>query len=137
MNDVFMTLIIPTTHVELARTIAATLESGGLGMFTTPLSPTGGDPITHYISTGYVPGTWHPIVPMKEWTMNMDGQWELVNTTTGDIPRLLELCAEKELVVSQEEVDALFTAADITAQDPFVAMQRLGIMLITPSVEEM
>lgn len=54
MNWTHRTLIVEAAHVELARTLAAAAADSGLGMFTTPLSATGAEPATHYISAGLI-----------------------------------------------------------------------------------
>jgi hypothetical protein len=52
--DIFQTIIVTEEEAPAARAKAAETP-GGEGMFTTPLSPTGLSPVTHYISSGYVP----------------------------------------------------------------------------------
>jgi hypothetical protein len=52
--DIFATLIVTAANVDKARTIAAQF-TGGDGMFTAGLSPTGAEPATHYIASGWVP----------------------------------------------------------------------------------
>jgi hypothetical protein len=52
MIDVERTLIVTAANVPLARALASGLSSGGVGMFTAGLSPTGTLPATHYISSG-------------------------------------------------------------------------------------
>jgi hypothetical protein len=58
--DVFRTIIVPADNVEAFRTQAATVP-GGEGMFITPLSPTGQEPATHYISSGFIPAIELPV----------------------------------------------------------------------------
>jgi len=52
--DIFATIIVPAAQAQAARTIAAQF-TGGEGMFTSELSPTGAEPATHYIASGWVP----------------------------------------------------------------------------------
>lgn len=49
-----VTIIVPATHVDQAREIGAALDSAGVGMYTTALSPSGAEPATHYVSSGLV-----------------------------------------------------------------------------------
>lgn len=56
---VHRTIIVPAPFVEPARNACAALAgSGGAGMFTVPLSPTGAEPATHYASTGLIEDTF-------------------------------------------------------------------------------
>lgn len=55
MGDVFRTLIVPSAAAPSAREAAAGISSDCAGMWSTPVSPTGSDPATHYISSGFVP----------------------------------------------------------------------------------
>lgn len=55
MAEIFRTMIVQEAVVLDARAIAVdVLGPVGNNMFTSPLSPTGEVPITHYISSGYV-----------------------------------------------------------------------------------
>lgn len=47
--DQFRTVIVDAANVAQARSLASE------GLFTTPCSPSGNDPATHYISSGYMP----------------------------------------------------------------------------------
>jgi hypothetical protein len=89
--DIFQTIIVTAAEAPAARAKAAE-TSGGEGMFTTALSPTGLLPATHYISSGFMP----------------------------------------------EVITMSLTAADMTPDDPFVAMERLGLKIANdvPVVEQ-
>jgi len=52
--DIFATIIVTADKAEQARTIAAEIP-GGEGMLTAGLSPTGAEPATHYIASGWIP----------------------------------------------------------------------------------
>ncbi len=52
--DIFATIIVPAAQAQSARDAAAQIP-GGEGMFTAGLSPTGAEPATHYIASGWVP----------------------------------------------------------------------------------
>ena len=52
--DIFATIIVPSSQAQAARDAAAQIP-GGEGMLTAGLSPTGAEPATHYISSGWVP----------------------------------------------------------------------------------
>jgi uncharacterized protein YjdB len=51
-KEIFRTVIVTAAEKSRAQEIAAEF-SGGAGMFTAALSPTGRKPATHYISTGF------------------------------------------------------------------------------------
>jgi len=133
--DAFRTLIIPAAHVDLARAIAASFGPGGDGMWTTPLSATGLDPASHYISSGFVPEQFAYMVPCQTWEQHEDGTWTLVSADPGDAVAVYENATAQGVITTQAEIDALFAVADVTAQEPFVAMGRLGLAIINPVME--
>jgi hypothetical protein len=127
--DIFRTLIVPTANVELARQIAASFGPGGSGMWTTPLSATGAEPASHYISSGYVPPGYGYLVPLQTWQQDQDGTWVMTGSEPGDPVAVYNHCVEAGVPCTQADVDALFAAADVTEQEPFTAMGRLSIMI--------
>lgn len=128
--DIFRTLIVPAANVNLARAIATSFGPGGEGMWTTPLSASGLAPATHYISTGYVPPEYGYLVPLQVWEVDEDGDWVLVASEPGDPVAVYEAATAQGVVCTQADVNALFAAADVTEQEPFVAMGRLGVKII-------
>lgn len=133
--DIFRTLIVPAANVSLARDIAASFGPGGEGMFTTPLSASGIDPATHYISTGYVPPEYGYLVPLQVWALNEEGNWVLVESEPGDPVAVYTAATAQGVVCTQADVDALFAAADVTEQEPFTAMGRLDLTIINPPLD--
>ena len=132
--DIFRTLIVPAANVELARQIAASFGPGGVGMWTTPLSASGSGQATHYISSGYVPPEYGYLVPLQVWAQDESGNWVLVSSEPGDPVAVYTAATAQGVVCTQADVDALFAAADVTEQEPFVAMGRLGLKIISPPV---
>ena len=138
MSDSFRTLIVPTSQVDLAREIAAAFGPGGVGMFRAALSADGNEPATHYCSTGYIPPQFAGMVPCQYWAQDEDGNWEETGEDPGDpwsvyyavtVPATDE---DGNVVrpgddVTFEEIEALFAAADVTQQNPYVAFKRMGI----------
>ena len=133
--DIFRTLIVPAASVDLARAIATSFGPGGEGMWITPLSASGLAPATHYISTGYVPPEYGYLVPLQVWTQDEDGDWVLVASEPGDPVAVYEAATAQGVICTQADVDALFAAADVTEQEPFVAMGRLGLTIINPPLD--
>lgn len=128
MTDAFRTLILPAAVTPLARQIAATLSPGGIGMWTTGLSPTGAEPATHFISTGLISPEFAHIVPDQTWE-EVDGAWTQTGSTPGNPEAVTEACNAAGLEVTLAQVLAVFDAADVTEQEPLTAMSRLGLSL--------
>lgn len=135
MTDVFRTLIVPAADAPLVREIAASFGPGGVGMFTTPLSASGADPASHYISSGYIPADFAYLVPSQTYEQDEDGAWTLVSSEPGDPVAVYEAATAQGVVCTQADVDAIFASADVTAQEPFVAMARLGLAIVNPVME--
>lgn len=53
MADTFATIIVTAAQAQAARDAAAQFP-GGEGMLTAPLSASGNEPATHYVSSGHV-----------------------------------------------------------------------------------
>lgn len=134
MMDIFRTLIVPAANVDLARSIAASFGPGGAGMWTTPLSVTEQEPASHYISSGYIPAAFAYLVPCQTWTQE-DGVWVMTGSEPGDPVAVYEAASQAGVECTQADVDALFAVADVTVQDPFVAMGRLGVQIINPPID--
>ena len=127
----FRTLIIPTSQAQLARDIAATLSpTAGQNMWITGLSATGNAPATHYVSTGLISPEFAALVPEQVWEQDANGDWTLVGSTPGDPVLCYQMCVAAGMSVTQAEVDAVYAAADVTAQEPFVAMGRMGLQMV-------
>lgn len=139
MSDTFLTLIVPASQVSLARNIAAAMDPGGVGMWITPLSSTGQEPSSHYVSTGWVPEAWQAVVPTQTWEQDSEGAWIKVSETPGNPLFVYERAIEAGIECTQEEVDALFASVDVTQQDPWTAFARLGLIMVelpTPEVPD-
>jgi hypothetical protein len=130
MADVFRTLIVPFAQVDLARQVAA-IFPGGEGMWTTPLSVDGLEPRTHYISSGYVPENYQTMVPCQYWEQGEDGEWVETGSYAGDPVAVYEAVTAAGVECTQAQINALFASADVTEQDPFVAMGRLNLQIIS------
>ena len=127
--DIFRTLILDATVTPLAQQIAATLSPAGAGMWTTGLAATTEGPATHYISTGYIGPEFAHMVPLQVWEQ-VEGEWIITATEPGNPEAVTAACNAAGLEVTLEEVEAIFAVADVTEQEPFVAMGRLGLVLV-------
>ena len=116
-------MIVPVDHVDLARVLCATLAGeGGSGMFTTPLSPTGDYPPTHWISSGLIEDAFADLLPLLS-----------VDVTdaplAGHPDHVCTLAHDAGMAVSYDDIVRLFSAVDVSAQPPHAALERLGLAL--------
>jgi len=123
MTDwIHRTFVAPAAIVEAARNIASCVHPAGHGMFSTPLSPTGMFPATHYISSGRVEDVW--LTPLSD-------------------PAILYAAAQQGaadqgivLTATQEDAARLLTEGDITGEEGFAVMARLGLMMCVVEDDE-
>lgn len=135
--DVYRNLIVPANQAPLARLIAATLDPVNCSdMFTTGLSPTGNEPATHYISSGGISERFAALVPFTVWAQDPDGQWVEVSHDPGKPEKTYELCIQAGLDVTLEAIEVMYASADVTAENPWAAMARMGLQLVRPPVPE-
>lgn len=126
MSWVHRCIIVPVDHVDLARSLCATLAGdGGSGMFTTALSATGQDPATHYISSGLIEQSFADLLPL------------LIQTETGmekinqGQPEIIHAAAQQAgLTLDQQDIERLLAAVDVSDQSPFEAMERMGVRMV-------
>ena len=133
--DTFATLIITAADAPLARAIAASFGSGGMGMFTTPLSASGLDPATHYISSGYIPSEFVSLAPSTTWAQDEEGNWIVVDHYPGDAATVFAYATQAGIDCALEDVEGVFARSDCSPQEPFVAMSRLGLSIVNPPME--
>ena len=126
----FRTLIIPSAHVQLARDLAAAIDpAGSQGLFMTPL--TNGQTVTHYISTGIVSEAFAEPLPCTTWAEDENGAWVQVSHWPGMPEAVAQMAGQLDppFDVSAAEIEVAFAASDISEQEPFVAMARMGLSL--------
>lgn len=99
-------MIVHASIAETCSELAAGLTPAGAGMWTTPLSPTGEEPATHYISSGLVDQVLADLLESPE-----------------------ELAAGTGITLA--EAQSILSAADVSQDDPQSAMARLGLSLIS------
>lgn len=126
----FRTLITTAATTPLARDIAATLSPAGANMWITGLSATGNAPATHYVSTGLISPEFAALVPEQTWEQDENGDWTQTGSTPGDPVLCYQMCVAAGMSVTQAQIDAVYAAADVTAQEPFVAFGRLGLVMV-------
>ena len=108
MDWVHRTIIVPDAVVVPARMACEALAgAGGSGMYTTPLSPTGELPATHWISSGLIEQSFADLLANPDTLA-------AVATQAGIDPAPLV---------------AIIAASDITDEPADVALARLGLQL--------
>lgn len=129
--SLFRTIIVNEDNVALARQLCA-LEAGGAGMLTTGLSIDGSAPATQFISSGECPPLIVQYCPVQTWEQQEDGTWVETGSTPGDAQAVFDAsqAADPPMVCTLADIEALFAASDITEQDPWVALGRLGLKLV-------
>ena len=133
MSDVFRTMILESRDVALGRAIANMFAGSDQHMWQTGLSATGLPPATHYISTGYVPEGYQVMAPWQIWEQDPEtGQWKLVDSYPGRPDIVYGACqqAQPPVECTLQDIEGLYARADMTPQDPWVAMGRLGLQLV-------
>jgi len=111
-----VTIVVPASLVDAARNLAECLAPGGHGMYITGLSADGNEPATHYISSG----------TMQVAFINLlsDASATHAAAEQGAVQQGLTLTA------TLADCEALVAQSDISADEPFSAMARLGLQLV-------
>lgn len=114
MSYIHRCLIVPAAQQALAREMVLLL--GGepaREMFTTGLSADGDLPYTHYISSGMIEEQFGPVLadPL------------IMSAYAIELGRVLTTVLE---------CTTLLAACDITEEDPFPALERMGLVMLTP-----
>lgn len=130
---VYRTLIVPAAFQALAQTLCETAAEGdaGKGMYTTALSANGQEPASHYISSGYIEDVFAGILPLTSVTpAEAEGEPDVVTTAPGQPEVVVQIAEQAGMPVPLETIQALFAAVDVSEQEPFVAMARLGVKMV-------
>ena len=127
-------IIIPASAQAKAQALCAGLAGpAGAGMFITGLSASGNAPATHYISAGPISSDMAALLPCKSVTTDAQGNQQI--TTTPGHPELVPAIADKAgITVTRAQIDALYAAIDVSDQEPFAALDRLGFKLVQTSL---
>ena len=146
MTDVFRSMILVAADAPLIRDIADMFAGGPQHMWQTGLSTDGKAPATHYIATGYVPEGYQQMAPWQEWEQNPEtGQWVMTFSYAGRPDIVWHACQQPmpdndppqpKVACTLEEVEMAFARADMTSQDPWVALGRLGLQIVQPEPQQ-
>ena len=142
MPDVFRTMIITAADAPLVRSIADMFAGSPQHMWQTGLSADGKAPATHYIATGYVPEGYQQMAPWQEWEQNPEtSQWVMTDSYPGRPDIVWQACQQPipdsdppqpKVPCTLEQVEGAFQRSDMTSQDPWVALGRLGLQIVQP-----
>ena len=145
MTDVYRCMIITAADAPLVRSIADMFAGSPQHMWQTGLSADGKTPATHYIATGYVPEGYQVMAPWQEWEWqqpdpDQPGAWVMTFSYPGRPDIVWQACQQPiseddpspRVPCTLEEVEMAFTRSDMTSQDPWVAMGRLGLQIVQP-----
>ena len=112
MSWVHRCIIVHSAIRDQAAALCASLAGpGGTGMFETPLSASGQEPATHYISSGMIE---------EEFALMLENPELVVEASEG--------------AVTLEQAQALLSMADVSEETPQQAFERLGLQIIQPEV---
>ena len=123
------TIIIPASAQPNARALCKGLAGiAGDGMFTTGLSATGKAPATHYISSGPISIDMAALLPCK-FVTQVDGK-DVITTDPGTPDAVPALATKVGLSTTKAKITTLYASIDVSDQEPFVAMARLGLQIV-------
>jgi hypothetical protein len=128
-------MILAADTIDLARELAASFGPGGAGMWTTPLSADGTEPATHFISSGYIPEAFAYMVPSQVWALDENGDWVMTGSDPGNPVAVYEAATAQGVICTLADVETVFATADVTDEEPFAAMGRLGLMIVQPPID--
>lgn len=115
-TDKRVCMIVSASVVELARAMADVVApSTGTHYYRSPLEPEAGGPVSHYITEGWIDG------PVADVLLARD-------------PALLHAALTSYGgAFTLAECEAVTTGSDVSTDDPFSAMARLGLRMAVVS----
>ena len=145
MTDVFRSMILVAADAPLIRDIADMFAGSPQHMWQTGLSADGKEPATHYIATGYVPEGYQVMAPWQEWEWqqpdpDQPGAWVMTFSYPGRPDIVWQACQQPiseddpspRVPCTLAQVEGAFQRSDMTSQDPWVALGRLGLQIVQP-----
>jgi hypothetical protein len=123
------TIIIPASLQTKAQGLTKGLAgTAGDGMFITGLSATGNAPATHYVSSGPISDDMAALLPCTSVTQ-VDGK-DVVTTAPGQPAAVPALAKKAGITTTLAQINALYASIDVSDQEPFAAMARLGLQIV-------
>ena len=127
----YRALVVPDAQVTYARALTAAVAGpAGAGMFTAPLSPTGQEPATHWMSAGMIAGNFAALLPLTTYPPDA----EPIHTP-GQPDTVAAIATANGYPTTAEQVQALLAASDVTEQEAFTALARLGLQIVQPPLD--
>ena len=124
------TIIIPASAQRNAQALCKGLAgAAGDGMFVVGLSASGEAPATHYISSGTISAEMAALLPCTSVTLDKDGK-EQITTAPGMPEAVPALAAKAKISTTKAKITALYSAIDVSDQDPRAAGARLGLKFV-------
>ena len=146
MTDVYRCMILVAADAPLVRAIADMFAGSPQNMWQTGLSADGKAPATHYIATGYVPEGYQQMAPWQEWEQNPEtGEWVMTFSYPGRPDIVWQACQQPipdsdppqpKVPCTLAQVEMAFARSDMTSQDPWVALGRLGLQIVQPEPQQ-
>ena len=122
-------LIVPDSIVTTVRSLADSFGPAASGMWETPLSADGNLPASHWISSGLIGDDFAAIMPYSHF---VDGAWVTEPYSAAAFVALAE--ASGVTAPPVEAIEAIMSMVDVSDQDAFTAMARLGLQMISPTI---
>ena len=144
-------MIVPDSIVVTVRALADSFGPAAQNMWTTPLSPTGELPATHWISSGLVDKPFADFMPFGEWVATTDvdvngmpiENWTVTPANPDNFFTLLQEYLpetpegeDPPAIPTVEQLTYIMSMVDVSAQDPYTAMDRLGLKLVVQNETE-
>ena len=124
------TIIIPASAQRNAQALCKGLAgAAGDGMFVVGLSASGEAPATHYISSGTISAEMAALLPCTSVTLDKDGK-EQITTAPGMPEAVPALAAKAKISTTKAKITALYSAIDVSDQDPHAAVARMGLQFV-------
>lgn len=122
------TIIVPKAKQALSQSLCAGLAgNAGAGMFVVGLSATGNAPATHFISSGLISDDMAYLLPCTSVSTDEE---PVVATDPGHPELVPALAAKAGITTTKAQITALYSAIDVSDQEPFAAMARLGLQIV-------
>jgi len=134
MSYVHRTMIVAAAAVPAARALLGAFPSAQ-GMLSVPLSPTGKEPATHYVSAGPVGADLAGLMPLSAWERSESGEWVRVSHDAGQPGVVVAAADQAGAAVTLAQVQGIFAACDVTAGPFDDAADRLGLRVVVEVAE--
>lgn len=122
------TIVIPASLQAKAQGLCKGLAGiAGDGMFATGLSATGNAPATHYVSSGPISDDMAALLPCTS-VLQVDGK-DVVTTSPGMPDAVPALAKKAGITTTITAIKTLYASIDVSDQEPFAAMARLGLQI--------